>query len=293
MDFNVHQRSGHNEPVLFEDTSTPQQVQSSRPQPQAAPSFQQYGQYMNDPVVANMAMQYGSSLATSGKAYVEQNLDRYIPVSRVKFYFAVTTDYVLHKLVLLLFPFLNKEWGAYNSAGSEPTRHLNSPDLYIPVMGFASYVVAIAIALGNQGKFTPEMLGMTATTAVVWLLIEIGVVQLAMYLISVTTDIKIFDLASFSGYKFVHMIVCLVCYMLLGSTGYYLSFIYTSAAIVYFLICTLRYIILPDSTEDRIARGNKRRNNLLLLIAFIQPLIMFWLTHHVTYGPDAPKLKKL
>ena len=35
-------------------------------------------------------------------------LDRYIPVSRVKFYFAVTTDYVVHKLVLLLFPFLNK-----------------------------------------------------------------------------------------------------------------------------------------------------------------------------------------
>jgi len=289
MDFNVHQRSAPSQPELFEDTSTPQQ-QPSRPQPQAAPSFQQYGQYIQDPMVANMAMQYGSSLATSGKAYVEQNLDRYIPVSRVKFYFAVTTDYVLHKLMLLLFPFLNKEWGAYNNAGGEPTRHLNSPDLYIPVMGFATYVVAVAVALGNQGKFTPEMLGMTATTAFVWLMIEIGIVQLAMYLISVTTDIKIFDLASFSGYKFVHMIVCVVCAMLLGSTGYYLSFIYSSAAIVYFLICTLRYIILPDSTEDRIARGSKRRNNLLLLIAFIQPLIMFWLTHHVTYGPDPPPL---
>ena len=52
-------------------------------------------------------------------------------------------------------------------------------------------------------RFTPEMLGMTATTAFVWLMIEIGIVQLAMYLISVTTDIKIFDLAAFSGYKFV------------------------------------------------------------------------------------------
>ena len=47
------------------------------------------------------------------------------------------------------------------------------------------------------------MLGITATTAFVWLMIEIGIVQLAMYLISVSTDIKIFDLASFSGYKFV------------------------------------------------------------------------------------------
>lgn len=307
----MHQRGGGGgqaEPTLFEDTSAPQQPMSGNmggaapsgggypggQQPGGATPFQQYGQYMNDPVVANMAMQYGSSLATSGKAYVEQNLDRYIPVSRVKFYFAVTTDYVMHKILLLLLPFMNKEWGAYNSGTGEPTRHLNSPDLYIPLMGFATYVVVVAIALGSQGKFTPEMLGMTATTAFVWLMIEIGIVQLAMYLISVTTDIKIFDLAAFSGYKFVHMIVCVISSMLLGSLGYYISFIYASSANVYFLICTLRYIILPDSAEDRIARGSKRRNNLLLLIAFIQPLIIFWLTHHVTYGPDVvePTKKK-
>lgn len=289
MDFNVHQRTVP-EPTLFEDTSN-QAPHGTQAQGQAAPNLQQYGQYMKDPMVANMAMQYGSSLATSGKAYVEQNLDRYIPVSRVKFYFAVTTDYVVHKLALLLFPFFNKEWGVYSNHGSEPTRHLNSPDLYIPTMAFASYVVAVAIALGSQNKFTPEMLGLTATTAFIWLLIEIGVVQLAMYLISVTTDIKIFDLASFIGYKFVHMIVCVISHMMMGSTGYYISFVYASAAIVYFLICTLRYIILPDSTEDRIARGNKRRNNLLLLIAFIQPVIIFWLTHHVTYGPDVVAAK--
>ena len=121
------------------------------------------------------------------------------------------------------------------------------------------------------------------------------------------------------------MIICIVSAMLLGSMGYYLSFIYSSASIVYFLvsstvssldyisyllyvyiyskyngdyicnnftfqICTLRYIILPDTTEDRIARGSKRRNNLLLLIAFIQPVIMLWLTYHVTYGPNTSTL---
>ena len=50
-------------------------LQQQAPRQQGAPSIQeQYGQYINDPVVANMAMQYGSSLATSGKAYVEQNV---------------------------------------------------------------------------------------------------------------------------------------------------------------------------------------------------------------------------
>jgi len=315
MDFNTYNRGAPQaQPALFEDTSAqqqqpaPQQQQFQAPQQfqpppgqqqfqapgqqQPAP-FAQYGQYMNDPLVANMAMQYGSNMAATGKAYVEQNLDRYIPVSRIKFYFAVTTDYVLHKLILLIFPFLNKEWGTYNNGNGEPTRHLNSPDLYIPAMGFSTYVIAIAIALGMQGKFTPEMLGMTATSAFVWLILEICLIQLCMYLISVSTDIKIFDLAAFCGYKFVHMILVVLCSVILGTTGYYCSILYGSSAIVYFLICTLRYIILPDSSNDRIARGSKRRNNLLLLIAFIQPVIMIWLTYHITYGPDnAGKLKK-
>jgi len=147
-------------------------------------------------------------------------------------------------------------------------------------------VMTVAVALGNMGRFNPEMLGLTATTAFVWFLIEIGAIQLAMYLISVTTDIQIFDLASFSGYKFVRMIVCVIASILLGSTGYYAAFAYTSAAIVYFLTCTLRSLILPVQSEDRIARGSKRRNNLLLVIALVQPVIIFWLTHHVTYGPD-------
>lgn len=61
-------------------------------------------QLLAQPVVANVAMQYGSELANVGK----QQLEKYVPVTALKYYFAVDTDYVLMKLILLFFPFTHK-----------------------------------------------------------------------------------------------------------------------------------------------------------------------------------------
>jgi hypothetical protein len=50
-------------------------------------------------------MQYGEALVDSGKQLVGQGLEKYVPVSRLKYYFAVNTGYVTKKLGLLFFPF--------------------------------------------------------------------------------------------------------------------------------------------------------------------------------------------
>jgi hypothetical protein len=63
------------------------------------------GQFLNEPLVANVAMQYGQALVGSGKQLVDRELEKYIPVSRLKYYFAVDTRYVTKKLGLLFFPF--------------------------------------------------------------------------------------------------------------------------------------------------------------------------------------------
>ena len=51
------------------------------------------------------------------------------------------------------------------------------------------------------------------------------------------------------------------------------------------LIClqvrTLRLIIVPESAPDGIARASKRRIYLLLFIALLQPLFMYFLTSHL------------
>lgn len=61
-------------------------------------------QLLAQPVVTNMAMEYGNALVGTGK----QHLEKYVPVTALKYYFAVNTDYVIAKLMLLFFPFTHK-----------------------------------------------------------------------------------------------------------------------------------------------------------------------------------------
>ena len=52
-------------------------------------------------------------------------------------------------------------------------------------------------------RFSPEQLGMTSSSAMVWLIIEIVVLLLSMYILRVSTDLKYYDLLAYCGYKYV------------------------------------------------------------------------------------------
>lgn len=127
---------------LFDDTSSAQsrgygaqRGPSGLGYPTASASPQ--AAFLADPV-SNMAMAYGSSLAAQGKELVDKNvsalgrwelggrlgprgpgarasdrvlppqIDRFIPVTKLKYYFAVDTLYVGKKLGLLFFPYLHQ-----------------------------------------------------------------------------------------------------------------------------------------------------------------------------------------
>lgn len=60
---------------------------------------------VQDPMVANMAMQYGQNLASQGREYMDKKLEKYVSTSQIKYYFAVDTQYVVKKLKLLFFPY--------------------------------------------------------------------------------------------------------------------------------------------------------------------------------------------
>ncbi|XP_041321010.1 protein YIF1B-like, partial [Pyrgilauda ruficollis] len=98
---------------LFEDTSaggaSPGRGFGAPPPPSASPgaagsaaagAFGQPAAFLAEPV-SSLAAAYGSSLAS----HVEGNLGRWLPVGRLKYYFAVDTLYVGRKLRLLVFPF--------------------------------------------------------------------------------------------------------------------------------------------------------------------------------------------
>ena len=52
-------------------------------------------------------------------------------------------------------------------------------------------------------RFTPEQLGLTSSTALVWTIIEIVALLIAMYIVNVATDLKYLDLLAYCGYKYV------------------------------------------------------------------------------------------
>ncbi|KAM9481648.1 protein YIF1B isoform 1-T1 [Clarias gariepinus] len=269
---------------LFDDTSAGQHNSGAGSVNKAGMDYA--GQAILSEPMSNLAMAYGSSLASQGKQMMDKNLDRFIPITKLKYYFAVDTVYVGKKLGLLVFPYMHENWEVSYQQDTPvaPRFDVNAPDLYIPSMAFITYILVAGLALGTQNRFSPEILGMQASSALVWLIIEVLAVLLSLYLVTVNTDLTTIDLVAFSGYKYVGMIVGVLAGLLFGKTGYYLSLFWCCASIFVFMIRTLRLKILSEAAaEGVLVRGakNQLRMYLTMAIAAAQPVFMYWLTFHL------------
>lgn len=85
----------------------------------------------------------------------------------------------------------------------QPRDELNAPDLYIPIMAFVTYVLVSGYLLGIDGSFSPEKLGLQASSALAWLLFEVVVIMMTLYLSSIKCGLGFFHLMSYCSYKFV------------------------------------------------------------------------------------------
>ncbi|XP_047739627.1 protein YIF1B-B-like isoform X2 [Hyalella azteca] len=247
-------------------------------------------QFIKDPFIANAAMQYGQNLVGQGQQFIDQNLEKYMSVSKVKYYFAVDTRYVMKKIQLIFFPFAHSSEGVQ----VQPRHDVNAPDLYIPTMAFVTYILVAGLSLGLMNRFSPDALGMQASSAVVWLVLEVCCVMAALHLNSgavVRRPLHAFHVLALAGYKFPGMIVMLAAGMLLPGSGYYVAQFYCSAALALFMFRTLRSQIQSqpgaDDKYSSYGEGSKRRFYLVVFLTLLQPLFMWWLTRSVVYSPPA------
>lgn len=285
----TRQRGPPAESQLFEDTSrqnpygggfapgAPPQQQPTTFQP-GAPGFGAPGMNMLNEPMANMAFQYTSSLAGQGKEMLEKNMDKYISASTLKYYFAVDTSYVGRKLFLLFWPFSHKDWSIQyqQNVPVAPRFDLNAPDLYIPIMAFVTFILMNGIGLGLGNRFTPEELGMRASSALVWLVIEVALVMFSLYLVNAKTDLKTFDILSYCGYKYVGMNMVMACGLFFNLSVYMAALLYSSLSIGYFLLKTLRLKIL--SSSDNYSGSGSSGMYLTFIVAAAQSFFLFWLT---------------
>ncbi|XP_053329223.1 protein YIF1B [Spea bombifrons] len=271
---------------LFDDTSTGSVPHGAEYPSHGSPALGIPAQAFLSEPMSNFAMAYGSSLASQGKEMVDKNIDRIIPVSKLKYYFAVDTVYVGKKIGLLMFPYMHQDWEVRYQQDTPvaPRFDVNAPDLYIPVMAFITYLLVAGLALGTQNSFTPEILGMQASSALAWLIVEVFAVLLSLYLVTVNTDLTTVDLIAFAGYKYVGMIWGVLAGLLFGKTLYYVVLSWCCVSIVVFMIRTLRLKILSEAAaEGVLVRGarNQLRMYLTMAIAAVQPIFMYWLTYHL------------
>ncbi|XP_042653216.1 protein YIF1B-A, partial [Tyto alba] len=170
-----------------------------------------------------------------------------------------------------------------SSFGAPPPPPDNTPSPPA-VMAFITYIVVAGLALGTQDRFSPDSLGLQASSALAWLIVEVLAVLFSLYLVTITTDLTTIDLLAFAGYKYVGMIIGLISGLLFGRTTYYVVLSWCCLSIFIFMIRTLRLKLLSEAAaEGVLVRGakNQLRMYLTMAIAAAQPFFMYWLTYHL------------
>ncbi|KAK8212885.1 Protein transport protein yif1 [Zalaria obscura] len=222
-----------------------------------------FGNFMNDST-AQMGFQVGKSAVMAGQEYMEQNFNRYVNVSALKHYFNVSNSYVASKVRIVLFPWRHRPWSRHQQSNGQdvfflpPRDDINSPDMYIPVMAFVTYILLSTLLAGIHGAFRPELLGLTATNAFAVVIIELILLKLGTYLLNISNESQWLDLVAYSGYKFVGVILTVAVSGIFSGVKWisWLTFAYAYAANAFFLLRSLKYVLLPDNTAADPSRSS-------------------------------------
>ncbi|KAF3171622.1 hypothetical protein TWF225_002246 [Orbilia oligospora] len=249
-----------------------------------------YGGFLAEP-----AAQIGLQMGASAMRNIEQNMNRYVNYSALKHYFNVSNSYVLNKLRLVIFPWRHRPWtripkavGPSQADGMflPPRDDLNSPDMYIPVMAFVTYILLYTMLAGIRGHFHPELLGKLASTAFAIVLLEILGLKFGCYLLNINNESQLLDLVAYSGYKFVGIIATILIQEL-SSNGWlrFLGFFYFFSSNAFFLLRSLKYVLLPETSTDNprgtvqaVARAQRnRRTQFLFIYSYVVQFVFMWI----------------
>lgn len=185
-----------------------------------------------------------------------------------------------NKLILYLFPFSRHSWSRKIAKTesdkvlySPPNEDVNAPDLYIPLMGFITYILLFAFFITDKEiGFQPLVLNQIAFTTLLIFGMEVLIVKMLFYLFLSNDTVSILDLLSYSGYKF----VVLVILMLLRSFSYfiyYIAFVASFFQMAVFMIKTLR-LAVPQTIETE---HRTIRNYIIGSAALFQGIFSFFL----------------
>ncbi|AFN83774.1 putative membrane protein [Encephalitozoon romaleae SJ-2008] len=206
-----------------------------------------------------MEIEIGKEAIRRSTEYANKGLGA-VSLKSFRTYFDIDNTFVLKKLVLILFPFHNKEWVSEDEG-------MARPELYVPIMSFISYVLIRALRLGFEGMFSPEKLGIVFTRLFFLEAMCVLFTRVSGYFFDVT--LSTLDVAAYSGYKYVIAVLLQINRMqyvrIIGGMYLYVSF----------------FIFLSRSLKRRVMdRGAERMRRAYYLfgIVIVQEFIVFLLS---------------
>lgn len=243
---------------------------------------------------SSMAYQLGQTAFTNFIG--QQNFSQFQEVSKattssLSHYFQVTTDYVLRKLKLILLPFYSKNtWqrlpgsqlqGPGSISFLPPKDDINSPDLYIPIMGLVTYILIWNVQRGLEGSFNPENLYYKLSSTLAFVVLDLVILKLGLYLlVSTSSPTSSFtELVCYVGYKFIPLTLVL----LFPSKPWALSLIikiYLFIAFGVFLLRSVKFNLFNASNDDMgsVKKSTvKKCNYFLFVYGFLWQSILMWL----------------
>ncbi len=276
-----------------------QQHTSNAPSPYAPPGLQEtlLPQIFGGDASGQVGIALGTQVLSAGSAYISRQLVPGVVAPRysaLKTYFDVTNTYVVRKVALILFPFRHASWqrvvlrdAAGQPAGHAPPRaDVNAVDLYIPLMATVTYVLLVGLVLGLRRAFRPEALGVTLSGATVFVACELALIKLVAYLLALGGGgVRVLDVLATIGYNFVSITATLAAELALGRRVRVLAFAYTSLAMAFFMLRSLRHSFLPDPAAAGDASGaanvsaasRRRRVYFLFGVVLVQILCSYML----------------
>ncbi|ODV85994.1 hypothetical protein CANARDRAFT_28048 [[Candida] arabinofermentans NRRL YB-2248] len=269
-----------------------QQQQQQHQQQQGKPqSGEAYNTFFNDPA-AQLGLHFSQSAFNASHNYMQENFGDFVSNQDIKYYFKVSNSYVIHKLFLILFPFKNKTWVRQFRSSTDvssnqsvehyatPIEDVNAPDLYIPLMSFISYILLWAVFSGVNGSFHPQLLGYATTRTLAFYFMDIFIMKVSFYVLGVSSkNSKIWDLASYSGYKFISILSLMMIKNLISSKVLiYISYFLNVFSLGFFLMRSLRYAVLPSGLDsNNLSPATKRiRTQYLFIYSFVIQAVLVW-----------------
>eukprot|EP00835_Amoeboradix_gromovi_P004972 NODE_427_length_8836_cov_0.452215.p3 type:complete len:283 gc:universal NODE_427_length_8836_cov_0.452215:3241-2393(-) len=181
----------HGHPVDSQQFQQQYNPQQSQPDP--------FASFNNIPIAAGINT-FQTAFNASNQ-YI-QSQSKYIDYLRI--YFKVDHQYVLFRLINILFPFKQLIKNVDRKSGTEF-------DAYIPLMSILTYIMLVGLKTGLVGindaerkkTFSPDVFGLTASFALLIYIVQILVLSLFLYLNNVGSFIAWMDLIALIGYMFV------------------------------------------------------------------------------------------